>query len=410
MKIEQLTHVQKQMMHADFEITSLSGILDDAVSQEIIQKASRFAFEKQDRVNYSDKDVERIEKGIEIQKQFVSQHVLQLLESYRLRSSVLESKIASLQKTTVHLLGIEKKLIQKQLDSLHTKMQSLPEKWKRESQLLMQRDLSLGVVEGLTQLAESKNIHHQLFQVESKPIDRAFVSYKASKVYLLGQCFLFGMILAAIAFGRHFLRWLLKGTAITADTAKMLGVTFCGFLEKAGFCRLEEVRGEDKESLRRISAFISSYHAEKQSVCVSFFGKPLCHLIANIGSLLSLRGLKVLVVDCTPPLRHGQNQIGLYDYLMDKGPVTALQKEGVDWIAPGSYHGSFTELLCRKSFFALIAEKKKSYDVIILSMEIEASAIEGNSLKEVSDISIVYGEDVFYEDAFSKKPLAVVLT
>ncbi len=410
LKIQQLKAVEKQIVEKDFQIASLSAVLEDPISQEMIQKASKSLFDIQDRINYSDKDIERFEKGMVTQKLFISKHVSQLLESYILKSSLVEKKIASLGNTTVHLLSLEKELIQKQLGSLQEKMESLPEKWKRENQLLMQRDLSLGVVEGLTQLTESKNIHHQLFQVESKPIDWAFISPKASKRLLFAQSLLAGVLLVFFFFGAHFLRWLFKGTAITADTAKALGVTFCGFLEKGFSSKIEDVLGDARETLRKVASFINLHRNQSKSICVSFLGKPVDSLVVNVGALLHLQGLKVLIVDCTPPKRYTQQGIGLYEYLLGEGSVTVTSKDEIDRIAPGAYHTCFVELLCRESFHELLAEKRKIYDVILLSMEANPLDMAASCLKSASDISIVYGEDVFYEESFVTSPLAVVLS
>lgn len=413
--IEQLRHLQKQILIPDFEITSLSGILTDAVSQEMIQKAGRSVLEMQDKTNYSAKDLERIQEGIYVQKRFLLQHMTQLIEMHKLRAHLFEEKITSLQNTSEHLLQIEKKLIQNQLDSLQQRMKSLPEKWKRESQLLMQRDLSMGVVEGLTQLAESKNINHQLFHVESKPIDQAFVPYKASKCFLFGQCFFAGLFISGFVFAINFVRWLSKGRAITETSAKEFGVTFCGFLDELFHGSLNDLRSEDRETLRKVSSFISDCQRGKRSICISVLSKS-SSFSEGIAALLKLKGLKVLLVECTPSAVNTKDSIGLYDYLLDKGAVFIAKEKNFDRISSGGYEGAFIELLFRKSFEKLLKESLSSYDVVLLTLNSNLSNALVTPLKDVSDAFVVHLRDVFYEEAAlvlegsSQKDVAVVLS
>ena len=413
--MEQLGHLQKKIFSPDFEITSLSGILTDSISQEMIQKAGRSILEMQDKINYSAKDLERIQEGIQGQKRFLFQHILQLIEMHKLKETLLEEKINSLQNASEHLLQVEKKLIQNQLDSLQQRMKSLPEKWKRENQLLMQRDLSMGVVEGLTQLSESKNINYQLFHVESKPVDQALIPYKAAKCFLFGQCFFIGFFVCSFAFAIHLVRWLSKGRAITEDSAKNFGVSFCGFLEENFHGKFEEVKSEDKETLRKVSSFISTNHKAKNHTSILLLSKSRA-FFENTAALLSLKGLKVLLIECTPNSVNTKSSIGLYDYLLEKGPIAISKEKQFDRISSGNYEGAFVELLFRKSFEALLKERVSSYDVVLLALQAELSDAQISPIKDLADAFIIHTSDVFYEEVsflledYSQKKLAVVLS
>lgn len=404
MNIEQLTRFQKQIFKPDFEITSLSGALTDAISQEMIQKAGRIAVDLQDVDNHSDKDKERMQNSLEGQKRFLSQHLMQLLETQKLKAKLLKEKITSLQNTSVHLLGVEKDLIKHQLASLQHKMQTLPEKWKRENQLTMQRDLSLGMLEGLAQLTESKNVHHQLFYVESKPVDLAYTPLKATRSFIILQGILAGVILCFFMGMRDCMRWLSKGLAITEDSASRLGIAFCGFLPL--FFR-DLLSGENKETLRKVSAFISSQKREDRGVCISILSSSVA-FCPNIASLLHLQGLKVLMIECSPALI--KKGVGLYDYLSEVGPINILKDKEFDRIYSGGYEGHFVELLFRKKFAKLVEDSTLTYDVVLLSLEAKSSDAAAIPIKNQADAMVIHAEDVFYDKIDTDKKLAVVLS
>src|SRR3989339_1372274 len=210
-QVGQLQEVKDKILLPEFEIASLSSLLTDPVSLEMIQKAGQKNLELHDKANYSLKDIERIQNGLDVQKRFLLQHIQQILSLQELKMKLFEEKITSLQQTSIHQLEVEKELVQKQLLSLKDRMKSLPGKWKRENELKMKRDLSLSVIEGLTQLSESKNIDAELFQVGSKPIDLAFVPHKPHLRLSFSFSFLIALLLTLTFFLKDLLKWLSKG-------------------------------------------------------------------------------------------------------------------------------------------------------------------------------------------------------
>jgi hypothetical protein len=408
--IEQLSQLLSQIFRPDFEISSLSGILTDLVSQEMIQKAAKASLEIKDTANHSVKDLERMQEGLSLQKKFFSQHISQLLSTYKLKLQLLEQKIFSLQKTNAHLLEVEKSLVKDLLASLQEKMRSLPEKWKRENQLTMQRELSIGMVEGLTQLAESKNISHHLFHVESKPIDQAYAPYKAFRGFIWAQGLLAGLFLCGFAFGKDFVRWLSRGRAITEGYIPNDGISFCGFIHENCKESVRQMGSEEKETLRKVSAFISLEKQKRveKGLCAAIFSSAPS-FSAALSALLVDKGLRVLLIECTPDLVETKEGGGLYDFLLGRSDVKVFSDHGFSKIFPGGYEGSFVELLWRKKFMSLVEENVSKYDVVLLSMQahsLEAAAIP---LKELSHVEIIHAQDVFLEELSAKKKTAIAL-
>lgn len=407
--IEQLSSLEKQVFRPEFEVTSLSGILTDAVSQEMIQKATKISLDLQDTENHSVKDKERLQASLDVQKRFLSQHIVQLLHMQKLKSRLLKEKIFSLQETSARLLGVEKDLLLHQLAGLQNKMKSLPEKWKRENQLTMQRDLSVGMLEGLAQLTESKNVHHQLFYVESKPIDLAHIPLKPNRGFILLQGGIVGFILCFFLWVRDCLRWFSLGLTVTEENARKLGVDFCGFLPL--FCRdlFHNLKKEHTQALRKAAAFIFSQKEKNKRTCIAVLSAAPS-FCSNVASLLHLQGSKVLVVECSPSVFHQEKEVGLYDYLAGLGPVTILQDKDFDRLPSGRYEKHFVEFLFRENFDKLIKGFLDSYDVVILSLEAPLSDPAVLPLKAKADALIVHAEDVLYEQMDTEKKWAVVLS
>lgn len=406
-EIGQLSSQIQQVNTPDFDISSLSSLLTDSISVELMQKAARISLDMQDRNNYSGKDVERLRGQLTLQKEFLLQHMSQLLKTKKAQSQLLKEKMASLQSSFAHLLGEEKQLLEEQLHTIQGKMKSLPEKWKQEQQLLMQRDLHLGMIQGLTQLTEAKNLRHRLFQVESKPIDWAHVPYKATRVYLLLQALLVGIVCSGGWFLCRFMQWVSQGRAITPSSARELGIAFCSFLKDSLHKSWELMREEDKTYLRKAAAFVFSHLGQDRGIVATVvLTQP--SLTQHLLMLLHAKGLKVLMIDCTPAAVHEHAIVGLYDYLWENVPPTIKQEATCDRIFAGKYRECYTELLFREEFVALIEEQRKSYDVILPVVRGKATDPAVTPLLPLAEVCILEAEDAFYAEV-SSWPLTAVL-
>jgi len=405
--METLHRLQKNIFRPDFEVTSLSTILSDSISHDMIEQGGKISLQLQDRTNHSEKDLERLQGNLTTYKQFLSEHLKQQLETQKIRSKLLQEKIGSLQKTSARLLQEEKELILHQLGQLRRGMKSLPEKWKREHQLTLQRDLSTGMLEGLSHLTESKNVHHQLFYLESKAIDQAYAPIKPTRVFAFLEAFIAGSLLAFFCLIKDFSTWLSRGVAITETSAKRLGVVFGGYLPKILSLSWKDMKVKEQEVIRKIAIHIRS-HRKEEGISVAILGsKALAHAI---GELLYKQGLKILIIECSPTGLRQDKDAGLYDYLLDNKDPQIRSKEGIDTLTAGQYVAHFAELLCRDSFAYLVDEKKKSYDVILLQLQTDIADSSTSALQISSDLVIAHAHDIFYNQVQEKEKLFVVLT
>lgn len=392
--IEQLLDVREQVFLPHFEITSLSGFLTDSVSQEMIQKASQKALELQDKVNHSVKDIERIQTSLDVQKRFLLQHLEQVLLMQKLRKELIEEKIASLEDISIRQLSIEKKLVQEQLLALQERMKPLPEKWKREKELVMKKDLNASMLVGLTELAESKSIEQQLFHVESKPIDLAFMPYKPDKKYVFSFSLIIAIVFTSVFFIRDLFKWLSKGTILTEDVAKHIGMTVCGSVHDF-YCL------KDLEVIRRACSFLYGSQLINRGISATIVSGNSSQLHTRIAELLSMRGAKVLIIECSPePVNTSPKQSGLYEYLSGVAAYPSIiQEKGFDFIKAGNYSGHFVEWLFRKEFKELIDASKHSYDLVLLSLQASPLDTALDPLKIISDFYVFHVcEEIIWEE------------
>ncbi len=218
----------QQIEDPDFEISSLSAGLNDPVSTTIIQRASQLLLNLRDENNQSLREQERIKSELRLQRTFLTLHLKQIVQLMELNKQLFNEKIFALQNVSLELihqrislleknlqdylssrlnnLQQEKKLIQRQLDDVHTQMALLPTKWVSEKMLTQEVETHQRIVAELTALVESKNVSHKLEVIQSASIDPSIppvhpVPPKVLLFSLMGFC-LGGLIGSGIALVR----------------------------------------------------------------------------------------------------------------------------------------------------------------------------------------------------------------
>jgi|GEM_PF-2931686 len=200
LELSQLKTYQAQLKDSHFGLSALSQVLTDAVSQELIQKAAEVSLQLADYANRSEKERQRLNSTLVTQKAFLEEHIEKKRGVLKGQLFQLEKKMAGLKQRALELLLKEKEATEQKLIELGEKMGELPEKWRLESQLKLKKELNMQILEGLTQLSESKLVNSHLFHVESKPLDRADapLEVEAPHLFLLS---LLGTILGVFFFG-----------------------------------------------------------------------------------------------------------------------------------------------------------------------------------------------------------------
>lgn len=206
-----------------FELSGLLQVLSDPISSEIIKRATTLSMQLADPKSWSEKEQIRIKESLQAEKSFLKEHIAQESSVLEMKLALFEEKMRTLKQTALLLLEKEKGLVEEQLSLIQTKMAALPEKWALENRLKLKKDLIKQILEGLTQLSESKVIARNLFQLDSKPLDLADALPLIEHPHFLLYSSLGGLVGAFFTFLLLLSRQMARGFPISAEFLRAAG-------------------------------------------------------------------------------------------------------------------------------------------------------------------------------------------
>lgn len=394
----------ENIQRPDFEVGSLSGFLQDSVSQQMIQQVSQLSLQLNDYHNRSEKEKERLREEILVKKGFLVSHLKQSSQLLLLRQKLLKEKMRSLQETTVALIQQQISLLEKHLadyiDSrlidldneseviaqhqrdLNEKMATLPIKWSDEHMIRQQMDLNQSVAGEVSRLIETKNLVSNLELNRSSPMDTAFAPIKpiSPRLPLFILIGLFMGTFLSVSF--LMCKALFRGVPISKENLLLSGYHCSGILRRQNKNRLLDC---DLETLRAITAFMprsSQCHtlliAENEAVQYS---KVLI-------SLLARQGLRVLYLDLT--FTKANEKEGLLQYL--EGTISTpkvITHHDHSEILSGGISRFGSEKIAHKRFQELLTHYKPHYDWIIASTMAPPLSAETNELRRQFDYTVL---------------------
>ena len=407
-QLKQLVYLSEQLYQPEFELSSITTILADPVTQGLVLQAGETAVRLQDGNNRSPREQDHLKETLRTQKTFIAQHLLQIIELTKLRAKLAEDKIRSLRTTTISLLKQEKQLLHQQLDQISHKMEDLPEKWRRENVLLLKKELGMKMVEGLTHLMESKSIDRHLYHVGSKPLDRALPPVCPKKPYLLIYALIGGFL---GAFGSYFFnlsRSLIKGMPVSHETMALSGFNSCGPLSFYCHAPLDQLSYPDLETMRRLAQFLlvpefcNRLLNQKGACCVIIGGKHP-DFSATLAQLLALQQYRILVVHYVfdKPV-HPSDTPGLWHYLHGEVPDCPVRHQpSYDFLPSGGTSRHAVEMLSNPKLMTFLASAKERYDLILFYSSAQPTDVEGLALLNIADSAIIATKEEKREDLFS---------
>ncbi|MBS0620709.1 MAG: hypothetical protein JSS61_04550 [Verrucomicrobia bacterium] len=365
-QLRQLQFLRAHLFDPGFEISSLGAVFTDPVLHELIQKASAISLQIEDENNRSQREQERLKEALETQKRFLGQHLAQTIDLTGVRMGLLEEKLAGLRAATRLLLGAERGLLQTKLAEVNSKISTLPDKWRRENLLLLKKELGIRMVEGLSQLAESKNISQHLYQASSKPLDWAVPPLKPSGIHPLIGGLLAALFGALITYFYAFCRYLIRGFPLTLQQLKILGYRTCGTLSASSGTRLAELGTKDISSLREAANFLAPHRKVDRALVVGLVTGFYPDYSRSFAELLNMRGWKVLLIDY---VFDGvvSSGVGLWQILQGETTELPIRKEGsVEFLPSGGTTCYAQEWAAHPLFLNMLERMKSHYDCILL--------------------------------------------
>jgi hypothetical protein len=407
-KVRQLVYVRDQIHLPDFELSSLGNLLQDSVGQAMVQKAADLSLKVRDQKNRSVKEIARFKEALETEKTFLLHRIDQTIELEKLKSRLIDEKITALQGVCLDLISKEKGLVEEKLKELSTKMDTLPEKWKKESRLHFEKELRMGIIEGISKIIESKNLHFKLFHVDARTIDEALPSLKPeSPLIALFSCGA-ALLSAFSLFLFHVGKSITQGFPLSKEALAYYGFDACGSLSPYCHTVLKELSDKDLATLRNMAGFF-----KPGAKCVGLIGGKHPDFSFNLAALLSLQKKQVLLIHASfENSKTSKDAHGLWQYLEGVIPFPPVQKkQGYDFLPAGVANRYVPELLGRSSFSKLLREL--DYDFILIYSTAEASSSEAGNLLNNLEAAIVAIKDERIPQLISyqkwDKPLAFVI-
>lgn len=425
-EIAQTRYIIEQMKEPSFEISSLSTVLSDPVSQKMIATASAILLSLKDESNRSLKEQERLRSELAIQKGFLSDYLNQTVQLLKLSENLLREKIYSIQIITLDLIQREilvlerhladhvsmrisqliqqKNVIEQHQQELQQEMATLPNKWVSEKLVDQQMDLNARMVEEITKMVESKNTSSSLDLIQSAPVDSAFspVHPKSPQTFLF---LLYGAALGALLSSSFFItRTIVRGIPVTAANLKLAQQHVSGTLSKLYQNEPTKLLPDhDLETLRRLIVFFESSDCEKEGLgrtATLIIGQEAPDYSQDLAVLLAKKGKKSIVVPLffeKPPIE--SQQPGLLQYLEGKAAdPKIIEKNGFDMIAPGGISRFAHEFIGSARFHSIIAELQKCYDWVLIVTRASSDSSEAESLLRLTDVAVITIKDQCWDE------------
>lgn len=392
LNIQQLTYLKNQIFDPALEISSLGNLLPDPVSQKIIQEATRVGLDLADAGNLSAKEYDRIKENLFHQKQFLAQHIHQLLEVQKIREKSIEEQIYSLRNETVHLLTTEKQILESRLAELRQKMSgSLPQKWKAENLHLLKKESYFDSLAMLAKVEESKLIEQYMQLSDYKVVDPAFIPNKPQT----GKVFVWPSVIFILSccsfYGVDFFKRAIKGSPVSSELLRYYDLPLMGIMSPMAGLSVEELSSQDLETMRKVAHFAFLHKLVLDGISLSLLGSNTPDYSHNLACILAQRGARVLLIDSGfASLSPIGGVGGMFDYLKGEVKEPSIIKRGpYDFIYCGGYSKSFVEMLAQNKLKEFVNARKSEYDFVLLYTRAGVLSVEAMIYQSFSDLCVV---------------------
>ncbi len=365
-QIRRYTQIRQELKDPHVELTSLSSILTDPFSRELISRASAVAVQLKDEKNRTSKEADRFEEDLLLQRKVLIGHLEQLAKIDEVNALLIREKMASLQwiqlaavqqrlsllgdtardtmKERVKQLAQETEILKKKMAEFRVLGMKLPEKWRQEKWLKFRTEMGVKMMESLTQIAESKTISHHLHRFEAKPLDVAALPLAPAPPFLLLCSFAGAIGVSLAAFGTTLFRTLLKGFPSSFEKLSALRFPLLG------------KDPSDLETLRQIALFLG--RPGQVVALIQGKGPDYSYVLAENLARVSLSSI-VIRADFEETDVPGLLQ-------MDHAEPPIQNRSGVDWISSGGLTPYGVDVIQSPIFQQLVETLRTKYDFVFI--------------------------------------------
>ncbi len=387
-QMKQLIFFRDNLLEPHFEMTTLSTILSDTVTEQLVKKSSEIESQLCDSINHSEKEHQRLKEALSSHKRFLQSHLNQTLNLGKIRIQLIKEKISSLHGVMRDLLKKEKEVLEKKIFDIKKSLEEIPELWRLEKGIHFKGELIKGMMEGLTEIAESKNLSRHLYQVESKPLDKALKPIAPLPRYPFLKSLGGGLIAMILLYVAYLIHYFFKGFPLSLATLQYMGATISGTFSTRAELPFEKLSHHDLFILRSMTSFLLSKN--KRGV-VSLLGEQGSNFCFNLANLLTLHQKKICIIDCDfDRVLFPESVPGLWHYLNGQiENVPFRQKEKYDFIPAGGRSHFGVELLSSHQFSELLKWCRDHYHFTFLIRQAPLSSQEALQSFQQSDFAVI---------------------
>lgn len=417
-RIAQHKYIVSQMEDPGFELTSLSTVLQDSVSAEMIGRASSLILSLRDADNRSSKEQERLKSELEIQKSFLANHINQTIKLLELREKLLKTKIRALQTANLALiqeqisilqehmseyivnrlssLEEEKELLTNYTQELQEEMALLPAKWMAGRLIDQQLNVNLKMVEEVTKLVESKNISNHLETIQSAPIDVAIAPLHPKPPRIILFTLLGAGLGAFLGLSWVIISSIASGIQASEANLRLAGQHVSGSVIRSySSIEKEPLLDKDLETLRRLFSFLLPPKKEgtpltKEKFALLIEGKGPRYA-ANLAELMFKTGLKILLMPISFDEESDSEELpGLLQYLEGSADQPKIvHGKAFDFISAGGICRFSNELISSPRLEKLMDTLAERYDFILAVSHASPNSAEAEALLEKFNLAVI---------------------
>lgn len=394
----QYRFVIEQLANPDFELSSLTALLQDPISHSRITRASEIVIHLKDENNHTQKEQERLIEELDLQKSFLLSHIKQIADLTKIKSNLIQEKMFSLQGISLDLiqqqisflkkqfsdyvaasisyLDQEKQLLDEEQTLLHKRIASIPPKWTSEQLLNYHLELNQKFLENLAAMVESKNITKNLELIQSAPLDRALPPLNPKPPHLIFYSLL-GAVLSFFGASCFLIaRAMQKGMPASIETLRLADLHVSGVIS----------RGEtDSTTLRKVIARMQQSPGSKQILLLRGSGPDFSSALAE---LLAKQGQRVCKMQLG--FQEADGQDGLLQYIEGEREYPYVEHlKDFDEISSGGSSSYSEELLRSSRFIHLLQSLKTSYDWTIGVSPAKIHGSEAENLVQLFSGSVI---------------------
>ncbi len=257
-QILQYDFMIEQLLQPEFELSSLTALLNDSISKEIANNASTIVLAINDKSNRTEKELARLQEELRLQRKFLTLHLKQTKDLLAIKLNLLQDKIREVRQATlgiiqetisvaenqtsdhirIKIVNLQQELVllEKQQEELQNQMAVLPKKWVSEQLIHQHMEMQKQMSKEITNLVESKNISSNLEIMQSAPLDSAIVPLHPDSPRLLFFAFFGAFTGLFLTAAWTLVRSLNKGIPASSESLKFMGLQVIGNISSAKNC------------------------------------------------------------------------------------------------------------------------------------------------------------------------------